>query len=134
MNVGPLIAAGCLAVVGAGVHGIGGELLIVRKLPPDALWRSPFGGRRTLAMIHVTWHLTTFAFFAVGLTLLLSGTVLDGDAAHGIAVAGAAAATGFAAIVVGLGAADTRSPHSLVRHPGPLVLTATAALAWWGAA
>jgi hypothetical protein len=34
---------------------------------------------------------------------------------------------------VGLGAAYTQSPRSLFRHPGPAVLTATAALAWWGA-
>ncbi len=40
--------------------------------------------------------------------------------------------TGFAALAVGLGAAYTRSPRFLFRHPGPAVLTATAALAWWG--
>ncbi len=45
----------------------------------------------------------------------------------------AGVSTGFAAVVVGLGAADTKSPRSLFRHPGPIVLTATAALAWWGA-
>jgi hypothetical protein len=37
--------------------------------------------------------------------------------------------TGFAALAVGM--AD--SPRSLFRHPGLAVLTATAALAWWGA-
>ena len=47
--------------------------------------------------------------------------------------AGAAgASTGFAALAVGLGTAYTRSPRFLFRHPGPAMLTATAALAWWG--
>jgi hypothetical protein len=45
----------------------------------------------------------------------------------------AAAATGFAAVAVGIAAAYAQSPRFLFRHLGPLVLTATAALAWWGA-
>ena len=39
---------------------------------------------------------------------------------------------GVPAVAVVLGAA-TQSPRSLLLHPGPAVLTATAALAWWGA-
>jgi hypothetical protein len=84
-------------------------------------------------MIHVTWHITTVAFLTVGVGLLLSGTVLDGDAARAIALLAAAACTGFAVTAMGLGAAYSRSPRLLVRHPGPAVLAATAALAWWGA-
>jgi hypothetical protein len=45
----------------------------------------------------------------------------------------AGAATGFAALAVGLGGAYMRSPRSLLRHPGPAVLTAAAVLAWLGA-
>jgi hypothetical protein len=113
---------------------VGGEVLVVRKLSPGMLPSSRFGGpRMTKAMIHVTWHLTTFAFLTVGLALLLSGSVLHGDSARGIALVAAAASTGFAALTVGLGAASSRSPRSLFRHPGPAALTATAALAWWGA-
>ena len=131
---GPLIVAGCLAILGAAVHGVGGELLVVRRLSAATLPSSRFGGpRMTRTMIHVTWHLTTIAFLTVGVALLLAGTILDGDTARGIALLAAGAATGFAAVVVGLGAAYTRSPRSLYRHPGPAVLTATAALAWWGA-
>jgi hypothetical protein len=63
----------------------------------------------------------------------VAGAILDGDAAQAVAVVGAAASTGFAAVIVGLGAAGNRSPRALLRHPGPGVLTATAALAWWGA-
>jgi hypothetical protein len=129
-----LIVAGCLAVLGAVVHGIGGELLVVRKLSPEMLPASAFGGPRTTrAMIHVTWHLTTVAFFAVGVALILAGSVLEGDTARGVGLFAAGMSTGFAAVVVGLGAANTKSARSLVRHPGPVVLTATAALAWWGA-
>lgn len=130
----PLVVAGSLAILGAGIHGVGGEILVMRPLAREALPGSSFGGpRMTRAMIHVTWHLTTVAFFAVGVALLLSGSVLEGDAARGIRLIAAGTSTAFAAVVVGLGAADLRDPRSLFRHPGPIVLTATAALAWWGA-
>ena len=133
MNI-PLIIAGSLAILGAAIHGVGGEVLVVRKLSPGTLPSSRFGGPRTTkTMIHITWHMTTIAFLTVGSALLLSGSVLHGDTARGIALLAAAATTGFAALAVGLGAAYTRSPRSLFRHPGPAVLTATAALAWWGA-
>jgi hypothetical protein len=133
MNV-PLIVAGSIAVLGAAIHGIGGEVLVVRKLSPATLASSAFGGpRMTRAMIHVTWHLTTYAFLAVGIALLLAGSALDDDAARAIGAFGAAAFTGFAAVAMGLGVADAGSPRSLLRHPGPAGMTAIAALAWWGA-
>jgi hypothetical protein len=129
-----LIVAGSLAILGGAIHGVGGEVLVVRKLSPAMLPSSRFGGpRATKAMIHTTWHLTTVAFLTVGSALLLSGSALDGDTARGIALLAAAASTGLAAIAVGLGAAYTKSPRSLLLHPGPAVLVATAALAWWGA-
>jgi hypothetical protein len=128
----PLIVAGTLAVLGAAVHGVGGEVLVVRKLSLDMLPSSRFGGpRMTRTMIHVTWHMTTIAFLTVGCALLLSGAVLDGDAARATGLVAAGASTGFAALAVGLGGAGL-SPRSLLRHPGPLALLATAALAWWG--
>ena len=130
----PLIAAGSLALLGAAIHGIGGELLVVRKLSVGVLPPSRFGGPRlTLAMIQASWHLTTVAFVAVGVALLLAGGVLDGDAAEALALLAAAAATGFAAIVLALGATATRSPRGLLQHPAPILLSTTAALAWWGA-
>ena len=134
MNV-QLIAAGFLAILGAAAHGVGGELLVVRKLSPAMLPPSRFGGpKATLAMIHVTWHLTTIAFLTVGCALLLSGTVLDGDAARGIGLLAAAACTAFAALTIGLGAGSVRSAgKAFFRHPAPMVLTAAAVLAWWGA-
>jgi hypothetical protein len=128
-----LIVAGSLAILGAALHGVGGELL-VRKLSPGTLPSSRFGGPRTTkTMIHVTWHLTTIGFLSVGSALLLSGSVLHGDSARGIALVAAGASTAFAALALGLGVAHTHSPRSMFRHPGPAALTATAALAWWGA-
>ena len=133
MNI-PLIVAGSLAVLGAAVHGVGGEVLLVRKLSTGMLPSTRFGGPRTTkTMIHVTWHMTTIAFLTVASALLLSGSVLQGDAARGIALVAAGACTGFAALAAGLGAAYTQSPRALFRHPAPAVLTATAVLAWWGA-
>jgi hypothetical protein len=131
MNV-PLIVAGCLALLGAALHGVGGQILVVRRLSPEMLPSTRLGGpRMTMTMIQVTWHLTTIAYLSVGSALLLSGSVLHGDTARGIALVAAGACTGFAALTVGLGGA-ARSPRSLLRHPAPVALTATAALAWWG--
>jgi hypothetical protein len=130
----PLVVAGSLAVLAAAVHGVGGEVLVVRKLSPGTLPGSRFGGpSMTKAMIHVTWHMTTIAFFAVGAALIASGSFLHGDTARGIAVVAAGASTGFAALAVGLGGATTQFPRSLLRHPAPIGLTVTAALAWLGA-
>src|SRR5881396_928396 len=59
----PLLAAGSLAVLAAGIHGVGGELLVMQKLSPGVLASSPFGGPvMTKAMIHVSWHIATIAF------------------------------------------------------------------------
>jgi hypothetical protein len=133
MNVA-LFTAGCLALLGAGVHGLGGELLVVRRISPEILPPTAFGGARmTKAMIHVTWHLTTIAFLGVGCALLLSASVLQGDAARAASTLAAATATGFAAVALAVGIGHMRSPRSLLLHPGPALLTATAALAWWGA-
>jgi hypothetical protein len=130
----PLIIAGAIALLAACIHGAAGELLVVRRLSPETLPSSRFGGpRMTRAMIHVSWHIATIAFLTTGVAMLLSGTILDGDAARGIALVAAGAFTGFAAVTLGLGAAGTRSPRSTVTHPGPAILTATAVLAWVGA-
>jgi hypothetical protein len=130
----PLIVAGSLAITGAAIHGVGGEVLVVRKLSPGILPSTRFGDPgMTRTMIHVTWHMTTIAFLTVGSALLLSGSVLHGDAARGIGLVAAGASTGFAALAIGLGGAYRHFPRSLLRHPAPVVLTATAALAWLGA-
>jgi hypothetical protein len=129
----PLIVAGSLAVLGAAIHGAAGELLVVTKLSPGMLPSSRFGGpRMTKTMIRVAWHMATIGLLTVGSALLLSGSALHGDTARALALVAAGASTGFAALALGLGGA-TQSPRSLLHHPGPALLTATAALAWWGA-
>lgn len=129
----PLLLAGSLALVGAAVHGVGGELLVVRRLSASGLPSSRFGGPEvTKAMIRATWHITTIAFLTVGSALVLAGSVLTGDLARGVALVGAWAATGFAVLVVG--GILPRAPRSLWRHPAPALLTAVAALAWAGIA
>jgi len=130
MNVA-LVVAGSLALVGAGIHGVAGEMLVVRRLSPAALPESSFGGPGTTKlMIRATWHMTTVAFVTAGAALLLSGTVLDGEVARSVGIVGAAAATGFAAVaVVG---AIARSPRAFIHHPAPILLTAVAGLAWAG--
>ena len=133
MNVA-LVAAGVLGLLAAAIHGIAGEVLVVRKLSPRGLPSTTFGGAvMTRTMIQVSWHIATFAFLTAGCSLLLSGSVLDNEAGRAIALVGATAFTGFAAVALGLGVAHTRSLRPLVRHPGPAALAATAALAWWGA-
>ena len=133
MNI-QLIAAGFLGVLAAGIHGGAGEVLVVRRLSPETLVGTTFGGpRMTRAMIHVSWHVTTVSFLAAGIALLLAGSVLEGDAARAVGLIAAGTSTGFAVVAVGLGVADTRRPRSLLRHPGPIALTVLAALAWWGA-
>lgn len=128
---GALLVAGSLILVGAAIHGVAGHVLVVRRLSPAALPASPFGGPgMTKAMIRAAWHLTTIAFLTVGFALLLAGSVLHGDTARGVALVAAVASSGFAALLVG--GALAHAPRSLFLHPGPLLLTAVAALAWWG--
>lgn len=134
VNDVPLIAAGSIGILGAAIHGAGGEILVIRKLSPSRLSPSPFGGpAMTKAMIHATWHMTTVAFLVLGAALLLAGSVLDREEARAVGLVGAAGFSGFAAIALGLGAGHLRSARSLFRHPGPTVLAGAAALAWWGA-
>ena len=132
MNV-PLFLAGLLALLAAAIHGAAGERLVLRRLWQERLPSTRFGGAAmTKSMVHVTWHITTFAFLATGVGMLLSAWALEGEAAEALAWFTAAAFTGYAAIAVGLGSAK-HPPRALAQHPGPAALAATAALAWLGA-
>jgi hypothetical protein len=129
----PLVVAGSLAIIGAGIHGAAGEVFVVRKLSPGTLPSTRFGGSgMTRAMIHVTWHMATVGLLTVGGALLLAGSALHGDAGRDVALVAAAGATGFAAVALILGG-SAQPLRSVIRHPGPALLTATAALAWLGA-
>ena len=132
MNV-LLIIAGAISLLATAIHGVGGELLVVRRLSLEVLPRTNFGGARmTKAMIHATWHIATVAFLAVGVALILSGTALHGDTRHAMALLAAGASTGFAAAALVFGTGTVRSPRSLLRHPGPIALLSVAVLAWAG--
>ena len=127
-----LIVAGSLAILGAAIHGGVGEALVVRKLSPGKLPSTPFGGPgMTKAMIRVAWHMATIGLLTVGFALLVAGSVLDGDTARGISLVAVGASTGFAVLAVGLGV-YTQPVRSILLHPGPVLLTAIAAVAWWG--
>src|SRR3989454_1771030 len=113
----PLLVAGSLALLGAGIHGVAGEALVVRRLSPGGLPSSPFGGPgMTKAMIRAAWHMTTVAFLTVGSALVLSGSVLHGDTARGIGLVAAGESTGFAALAVG-SAFKPREPCSATPLP-----------------
>jgi hypothetical protein len=129
----PLFVAGLLALVAAAAHGVAGDRLVVRTLFQGTLPRTRLGGPgMTRAMVHATWHITTFAFLAAAVGMLVSATALDDDAAEALGVFTAATFTGYAAVAAGLGVAS-HGPRALLKHQGPALMGATAALAWWGA-
>lgn len=130
---GPLIAAGSIAVIGAAIHGVAGDILVLRKVLKGALPATVFGGTQmTKTMVLVTWHFVTITFLTFGVALLLSGTVLDGDAARGISVVVGAACTAFWVVALAVAAAYTRSPRFVILHPAPVLLSVVVALVWWG--
>ena len=136
----PLIAAGSLALLGAAIHGGVGEVLVVRRLSPNVLPSTRLGGGRfTKTMIRATWHITTVGFVSVGCALILAGSILHGDTAHGIGLLAAAANTGFAAVVWGSALAQgvdsaRRGNWRPFRHPAPALFVVGVTLAWWGVA
>lgn len=134
MHDSTTVVAGCLALVAAGVHGIGGQILVVRRLTADRLASTVFGdATMTRAMIGVSWHLTTVGFVAAGCALVAAGSFLDGDAAKAAAVLGASQVTACAAVIVVQGVAVNRSLRAILRHPAPVLVTLTTVLAWIGA-
>ena len=130
---GWFVSAGSLLVLAAAIHGGLGEVLVVRRLKTASLPRTPFGGTAmSMAMLRVAWHVGTLAFLLFGSALVVAGTILSGEAATATAAVSAVAATAFAALVVCLGYAHTRSLRGFFAHPAPIVLTVTASLAWIG--
>ena len=87
----------------------------MRRVSPEMLPPEGSGGRRQTKMeIHVNWQLVTITFLIVGVGLLLSGSVLDGDSAWTLGLFAAGAVTGFAVLAVGLVAAymEPQGPSS----------------------
>lgn len=126
------LAAGALSLAGAAIHGGAGEVLVLRPLFSGELPSSRFGGpSATRAMIRVTWHIVTLTFAAFGLSLVTCGFLGPGEGCHGIGVVAASSFTGFLALAV---AVVLQRPSAEIRHRGPLVFLAVAALTWWGVA
>jgi hypothetical protein len=124
------IAAGILALAAAAIHGGAGEVVVLRPLFAGELPSSRFGGPgATRVMIRVTWHVVSLTFAAFGLGLTTCGLLGPSEACRGIGLVGASLFTAFvalSAIVV------WQRPRAAIRHRGPLVFLAIAALAWWG--
>lgn len=126
------LVAGALALTGAAIHGGAGEVIVLRPLFSGALPSSRFGGpSATRVMIRVTWHIVTLTFAAFGLALATCGFLGPGDGCRGIGVVAASSFTGFLALAV---VVALQRPRAALRHPGPLMFLAVAALAWWGVA
>jgi hypothetical protein len=124
------LVAGALALVGAAVHGGGGEALVLRKLFAGELPSSRFGGpAATRAIIRVTWHIVTITFAALGSALATCGVLGPGDGCRGIGLIAASSFTGFLAVAV---VVVLLPPRRIPRHAGPLMFLAVAVLAWWG--
>lgn len=132
MNI-PLLLAGIMAFVAAAIHGIGGEVLVVRRLDVGSLPRTPFGGpAASKLMIHVSWHLVTATFVVFGAAMAACGFDDAPEACRRTAILAASAFSVFAAITIASGAWSL-GLTALFRHPAPAALTAIAVLAWWGA-
>ena len=131
MNVA-LLLAGVLSFVAAAIHGIAGDVLVVRRLEVGTLPSTPFGGpAASKLMIRVSWHLvtTTFAILGAGLVACAFDGAQDACRRTVILVASAFSAFAFITIAAALWA---NGPAGLFRHPAPTALTAIAVLAWWG--
>jgi hypothetical protein len=130
MNI-PFVLAGVLALVGAAVHGIAGEKLVVAKLGAEILPSSPFGGSSfTKIMIRGTWHITTIAFLVMGAALTACAPGATSEACRGVGRVAALAYSGFLVLTVGLAARQIS--RGQLKHPAPLLFGMVAALAWWG--
>lgn len=129
----PYAAAAILAILGAAIHGTGGELWVLRRLRVDTLAPTPFGGPEiTLLFIRASWHLLTAAFLTMGAGLGICAGLEPGGACRGV---GLLTSGVFGAFFVGAvaGVVARRRPSMFVRHPGPAVFALVAALSWWGA-
>jgi hypothetical protein len=124
------LAAGLLSLVAAAIHGGAGEALVLRKLFSGDLPSSRFGGpAATRVMIRVTWHIATLTFALLGSALSTCGFLGPGAGCQGIGLVTASLFTAFVALAV---VVAMQRPRGRIRHAGPVVFLAVAALAWWG--
>jgi hypothetical protein len=137
MNV-PLLLAGVTSFAGAAIHGIVGDVLLVRRIDSGSLPSTRFGGpAASKFLIRVSWHLLTATFVVLGAAMFVCGLFVCGfddahDACRSTAILSASAFSAFAAITI---ASSVRmsGTQGLFRHPAPAAFTVIAVLAWWGA-
>ena len=136
MNV-PFLVAGVMSIAGACIHGVGGEILVVRKLTD--LPSTTFGGRSmTKSMIQISWHIVTIGFLTFGVGMAVCGGSAGSGACDGIGLAAASAFTAIAAMTFGvlihqMGVRQVVRTV-LFRHQAPLAFVVVATLAWAGVA
>jgi hypothetical protein len=132
MNV-PLLFAGLVSFGGAAIHGIVGDVLLVRRIDPGSLPSTRFGGpAASKFLVRVSWHLLTATFVVLGAAMFVCGFHEAHDACRSTAILCASAFSAFATITI---ASTIRmsGPRGLFRHPAPAAFTVIAVLAWWGA-
>jgi hypothetical protein len=129
----PLLIAGVLSFVGAAIHGIVGDVLLVRRIDPGGLPSTRFGGpAASKFLIRVSWHLLTATFVVLGAAMVVCGFDDSHDACRRTGILAGSAFSAFAAITIVSGVRAI-GPRGLFRHPAPAAFTVIAVLAWWGA-
>ena len=128
-----LLLAGVMSFGAAAIHGIAGDVLIVRRLDVGSLPSTRFGGpAASKLMIRVTWHLLTATFVVLGIAMVACGFDDAHDACRRTGILGASAFSAFAVVTIASGVARS-GPAGLFRHPAPAAFSVIAVLAWWGA-
>jgi hypothetical protein len=128
-----LLLAGVMSLAAAAIHGIAGDVLIVRRLDVGSLPSTRFGGpAATQLMIRITWHLLTATFVVLGTAMVVCGFNDSHEACRRTGILAASAFSAFAVIAIASGVARS-GPAGLFRHPAPAAFIVTAGLAWWGA-
>ncbi|MEW6369087.1 MAG: hypothetical protein AB1714_31050 [Acidobacteriota bacterium] len=130
MNIS-LLSAGILSALAGLIHPVAGEYLIVRHLDGSHLRPTPFGdGDITRRILRGAWHFITLDF-------LLSAVILLA-LAFSCVPAGAREMSRFIslhffgyALIIWI-VAGHRFVHVLIHVPQWILLSAIAALAWWG--
>lgn len=129
-----LFAAGALMTAAAGLHGVVGDALL-RKITRLEFPPAPFGGSPgdTKAVTRITWHFGTVAFFFVGGWLVATGVRPQATFAVGVTYLSGTFLSFLASIALVV-TIYRRGPRGLLKQPGPVLLTTTSILVWWGSA
>ena len=121
----PLLAAGVLAAVTAGIHLIAGHADTVRPLLASSLSEAP---KRTL---HGCWHIASVVPAVSAVVLIYLAVFGGGASADALARFIALNYFGFGLVFLAI-ALSVAWPKGLIRLPQWALLLPVAALAWWG--